>query len=182
MFYQPIISLLLKLTCFDYTSHVFTLTWHWISCPQTHVSHTNHKSQYTPATRSTDTAWLLWQVMQYPIVQLLHWYLHRSYSSSTVNLGVPRGVPTQALQQSRGCTPPKKISPSPTLQIGGIFYKDVDQGSLILKKMKNSLGLLIFCGRCADLMPFSTYLCKKKHFYQKLRDLGSFYFVSFTAI
>ena len=77
----------------------------------------------------------------------------------------------------------KKISPSPTLQIGGIFYKDVDQGSLIfLKKMKNSLGLLIFCGRCADPMPFSTYLCKKKHFYQKLRDLGSFYFVSFTAI
>ena len=48
--------------------------------------------------------------------------------------------------------------------------------------MKNSLGLLIFCGGCADLMPFSTNLCKKKHFYQELRDLGAFYFVSSTAI
>ena len=83
----------------------------------------------------------------------------------------------------------QKISPSPTLQIGGVFCIDVDQGSLInkKKKMKNSLGLLIFCGGCADLMPFSTYLCKKKkqkkkHFYQELRDLGAFYFVSSTAI
>ena len=52
--------------------------------------------------------------------------------------------------------------------------------------MKNSLGLLIFCGGCADLMPFSIYLCKKKkkkkHFDQELTDLGTFYFVSFTAI
>ena len=59
----------------------------------------------------------------------------------------------------------------------------VDKGSLInKKKLKNSLGLLIFCGGCADLMPFSTNLCKKKHFYQELRDLGAFYFVSSTAI
>ena len=78
----------------------------------------------------------------------------------------------------------KNISPSPTLQLGGVFCIDVDQGSLInKKKMKNSLGLLIFCGGCADLMPFSTNLCKKKkHFYQELRDLGAFYFVSSTAI
>ena len=77
----------------------------------------------------------------------------------------------------------KNISPSPTLQFGGVLYIDVDQGSLINKKMKNSLGLLIFCGGCADLMPFSTNLCKKKSiFYQELRDLGAFYFVSSTAI
>ena len=30
-------------------------------------------------------------------------------------------------------------------------------------------------------MPFSTYLCKKKSFYQELRDLGPFYFVSSTG-
>ena len=42
----------------------------------------------------------------------------------------------------------KNISPSPTLQFGGVFYIDVDQGSLNnKKKMKNSLGLLIFCMR-----------------------------------
>ena len=29
--------------------------------------------------------------------------------------------------------------------------------------MKNNFGLLIFCGGCADLMPLSTYLCKKKN-------------------
>ena len=46
-----------------------------------------------------------------------------------------------------------------------VFCIDVDQGSLInKKKMKNSLGLLIFCGGCADLMPFSTNLCKKSIF------------------
>ena len=50
------------------------------------------------------------------------------------------------------------------------------------KKWINSLGLLIFCGGCADLMPFSTNLCKKKHFYQELRDMGAFNFVSSTAI
>ena len=27
--------------------------------------------------------------------------------------------------------------------------------------MKNSLGLVIVRGGCSDLMPFSTYLCKK---------------------
>ena len=43
-----------------------------------------------------------------------------------------------------------------------------------LKILKNSLGLLIFCPGCADLMPFSTSLCKKKHFCQELRDLGPF--------
>ena len=30
----------------------------------------------------------------------------------------------------------KKISPSPILLIGSIFYKDVDQGSLIFKKIE----------------------------------------------
>ena len=44
--------------------------------------------------------------------------------------------------------------------------------------MKNSPGLLIFCGECADLMPFSTNLCKKSIFHQELRDLGAFNFVS----
>ena len=45
------------------------------------------------------------------------------------------------------------------------------------------------CGGCADLMLFSTYLCKKKkkkekekkkekHFHQELRDLGVFLFYS----
>ena len=59
----------------------------------------------------------------------------------------------------------KNISPSPTLQIGSVCYIDVDHGSLInKKKKKNSLGLLIFCGECADLMPFSTNLCKKSIF------------------
>ena len=31
----------------------------------------------------------------------------------------------------------------------------------LIKKMRNSLGLLIFCCECADLIPFSTNLCKK---------------------
>ena len=31
----------------------------------------------------------------------------------------------------------KNISPSPTLQIGGVFYIDVDQGSLINKKIED---------------------------------------------
>ena len=35
-----------------------------------------------------------------------------------------------------GCTPPKPISPSPTLQIGGVFYIDVDKGSLINKQIE----------------------------------------------
>ena len=57
----------------------------------------------------------------------------------------------------------KKISPSPILQIGGVFCIDVDQESLInKKKLKNRLSLLIFCGGCAHLMSLSTYLCKKK--------------------
>ena len=30
----------------------------------------------------------------------------------------------------------KNISPSPTLQFGGVFYIDVDQGSLINKKIE----------------------------------------------
>ena len=30
-------------------------------------------------------------------------------------------------------------------------------------------------------MPFSTYVCKKTHFYQELRDLGAFNFVSSQA-
>ena len=44
-----------------------------------------------------------------------------------------------------------------------------------MKKMKNSLGLLIFCGGCADLMPFSTNLCKKA-FLSRTERLGSFLF------
>ena len=33
-----------------------------------------------------------------------------------------------------GCTPPKTSRPAPTLQFGGVFCIDVDQGSLINKK------------------------------------------------
>ena len=73
----------------------------------------------------------------------------------------------------------KKFSPSPTLQIGGVFYIDVDLRSLInKKKMKNSLGLLIFCGGCADLMPFSTNLCKKA-FLSRTERFGRFLFCFF---
>ena len=65
----------------------------------------------------------------------------------------------------------KNISPSPTLQFGSVFYIDVDQGSLINKKnWKIALACLFFCGGCADMMPFSTNLCKKKpkRFYSNL--------------
>ena len=46
-------------------------------------------------------------------------------------------------------------------------------------KKKNSLGLLIFCGGCADLMPFSTHLCIEKKNYQEQR-FENFYFVPST--
>ena len=45
----------------------------------------------------------------------------------------------------------------------------------LIKKLKNSLGLLIFCGGCADLMPFSTYLCKKS-FLSRTERFGTFLF------
>ena len=78
----------------------------------------------------------------------------------------------------------KKFSPRPILQIGGVFCIDVDQESLINKiKMKNRLGLLIFCGGCADLMSLSTYLCKKKKktFLSKIERFGSFLFGFFYS-
>ena len=76
----------------------------------------------------------------------------------------------------------KNISPSPTLQFGGVFYIDVDQGSLInKKKLKNSLYFLIVCGGCADLMPFSTNLCKKKTFLSTTERFGSFLFCFFYS-
>ena len=67
---------------------------------------------------------------------------------------------------------------------------------LINKKMKNNPGLLIFYTGCADLMHFSTYLCKTKQNKTKQdnktnkltnknifikRDLGPFYFASSTG-
>ena len=38
----------------------------------------------------------------------------------------------------------KNISPSPTLQFGGVFYIDVDQGSLINKKIEKYPWLAYF--------------------------------------
>ena len=48
--------------------------------------------------------------------------------------------------------------------------------------MKNRLGLLMFF--VVDVLTpcLSQHISVKKHFYQKLRDLGAFYFVSSTAI
>ena len=86
------------------------------------------------------------------------------------------------LPTSKGCTTSKKISPSPTLQICGLFYIDVDWGSLINKKKlkKNSLGLLIFCSACADLTTLSTYLCEKA-FLSRTERFGSFLFCFFYS-
>ena len=47
--------------------------------------------------------------------------------------------------------------------------------------MKNSLGLFIFCGGCADLYLSQQISVKKKHFYQELRDLGVFLFCFFYS-
>ena len=85
-----------------------------------------------------------------------------------------------------GCTPPKKNLAEPYFaNCRWFLHKMLTKVVWLIKILKNSLGLLILCGGCADLVPFSTYLCKKKnknknkkHFYQELRDLGPFYFVS----
>ena len=78
----------------------------------------------------------------------------------------------------------KNISPSPTLQFGGVFYIDVDQGSLINKKnWKIALACLFFVvDALIWCLSQQISVKKKKHFYQELRDLGAFYFVSSTAI
>ena len=68
----------------------------------------------------------------------------------------------------------KKISPSPILQIGGVYYRDVE-GSLINKK-DWKIALACFCGRCADLMPFSTNLIRKT-FLSRTERFGSFLFL-----
>ena len=57
---------------------------------------------------------------------------------------------------------------------------DVDQGSLINKKLKNSLGLRVFCGGCANLMPFSTNLCKKS-ILPRTERFGRFLFCVFYS-
>ena len=86
------------------------------------------------------------------------------------------------------CTPPKKCRPALLCKLAVFSYEMLTKIVRLIKKLKSILGVLaffffFFCGGCADLMPFSTYLCKKKkHFYQELRDLGAFYFVSSTAI
>ena len=48
----------------------------------------------------------------------------------------------------------------------------------LIKNLKNSLGLLICCGGCADLMPFSTNLCQKSIFIKKF---GGFLFCFFYS-
>ena len=82
--------------------------------------------------------------------------------------------------EHKGCTPPKTSRPALLCKLA------VFSTQMLTKKLKNSLVLLIFRGGCADLMPFSvkkkTKQNKTKHFYQELRDLGAFYFVSSTAI
>ena len=48
-------------------------------------------------------------------------------------------------------------------------------------KYRIALTCLFFCGECADLIPFSTYImCKKKHF-SRIERFGFFYFVSSTS-
>ena len=76
----------------------------------------------------------------------------------------------------------KKILPSPTLQIGSIFYIDVDQGSLINKK-KNwriALACLFFV---VDVLIWclSQHISVKKAFLSRTERFGSFLFCFFYS-
>ena len=69
-------------------------------------------------------------------------------------------------------------SPSPPGKKPWMLTKEV----WLIQKLKNSLGLLIFCGGCADLMPLSAYLCKKiKVFLSRTERFGSFLFCFFYS-
>ena len=50
----------------------------------------------------------------------------------------------------------------------------------LIEKLKDRIGLLIFCGGCADLMSLSIYLCKKA-FLSKTERFGSFLFCFFYS-
>ena len=73
----------------------------------------------------------------------------------------------------------KKISPSPILQIGGVFCIDVDQESLINKKNENvGLAGLFFV---VDVLTWSLsqHISVKKAFLSKTERFGSFLFCVF---
>ena len=65
----------------------------------------------------------------------------------------------------------KNISPSPTLQFGGVFYIDVDQGSLINKFFV--VDALIWC--------LSQQISVKKTFLSRTERFGSFLFCFFYS-
>ena len=80
-----------------------------------------------------------------------------------------------------GCTPPKNISPSPTLQFGGVFCIDVDQGSLInKKKWKIALACLFFVVD-ALIWCLSQQISVKKAFLSRTERFGSFLFCFFYS-
>ena len=62
------------------------------------------------------------------------------------------GIGSTPLKKSRSALFCKFSAFSNQMCTKGVWYKI---------KLKYSLGLLIFCSGCADLMPFSIYLCKK---------------------
>ena len=58
-----------------------------------------------------------------------------------------------------------------------VFTTEMLKEVWLIKRLKNSLGLLFFfCGRCTDLMPFSTNLIRKT-FLSRTERFGSFLFL-----
>ena len=57
-----------------------------------------------------------------------------------------------------------------------VFTTEMLKEVWLIKILKNSLGLLFFCGRCADLMAFSTNLIRKT-FLSRTEKFGSFLFL-----
>ena len=75
----------------------------------------------------------------------------------------------------------KNISPSPTLQFGGVFCIDVDQGSLINKKnWKIALACLFFVVD-ALIWCLSQQISVKKAFLSRTERFGSFLFCFFYS-
>ena len=78
------------------------------------------------------------------------------------------------------CTPPKTLAKPYFANWRYFLHEMLTKVIWLIKKLNNSLGLLIFCGGCADLMPFSTYLCKKKSIFIKNWEIWEL-FISSTA-
>ena len=75
---------------------------------------------------------------------------------------------------SLGCTPPKKSRPALFCKLAVFSAWMLTKKVWLIKKLKNRVGLLIFCGGCADQMSLSQHISVKKAFLSKTEGFGSF--------